>query len=1068
MKSLKLILTCCLFSTFAISTFAQEESVAHKWNEALLSAIRNDFARPTVHARNLWHTSIAMYDAWAAYDTISAPYFLGNTVGNYTTNFNGVDFPEDIEAAREEAMSYAAYRLLKHRFQFSPGGEESLALFDDLMIELGYDLVYANTDYENEPPAALGNYIADNLIQFGLNDGSNEQADYANQYYVPVNDPLDMTLPGNPSIEDPNRWQPLELPEFIDQGGNPFTVTPPFLSPEWGNVVPFALDDSVKTVYERDGDEYIVYHDPASPPQIDTLQEVREYDEAYRWGFEMVSVWSSHNSPDDGVIWDISPASIGNVQWYPESYDEYPEFYDFENGGDNGQGHDINPYTGLPYEPQYVPRGDYARILAEFWADGPDSETPPGHWFTILNTVSSNPLLEKRWNGTGPILSDLEWDVKCYFTLSGAMHDAAIAAWGVKGYYDFIRPVSAIRFMAEKGQSSDENLPSFHPGGIQLIDGLIELVEEGDALAGDNNENLGKIKLFTWRGPDYIEDPATDDAGVGWILADNWWPYQRPTFVTPPFAGYVSGHSTYSRAAAEVMELMTGDAFFPGGMGEFHAPINEFLVFEEGPSFDVTLQWATYRDASDQCSLSRIWGGIHPPCDDIPGRKMGAEIGVNAYVHALDYLEAGLPRVVEFAMSDDVISQTDIGMTLTAGFKFDRAMNTTISPELAFTAQVPTSAIDLQTTTWISSDSLEIAWTILETSDLFNSVSIELSNGVAEDELTMADFTANHIFTVDMVSPVLVDDFINPVLLTENEVGSTFSITLEFNEVMNQDVQPTVTLPTEVANSFLAIPEEDEWVTSKKWKAHFELLDDNIELPSFDLLVNLGQDLSENPMAEQSWTVPVEIDTRAPEVSFVLITENEYVWENETYTDEIIELVVIFDEEMQTEQDLEIELNNEDPSGLIELQSAQSGWISSTNYVFTYAPLMVDGTALDIDVFLSNGFDANGNEMETSESLDLFSIDFLLNLVEIDQNASFSLFPNLINAGELVQISLENAADNQTDLNLFSSEGKLIGTERISSGTQRTQINTNLSPGAYFVVITNSEGTPTARKLIVR
>ncbi|MFV9552626.1 hypothetical protein ACNG5D_15995, partial [Algibacter sp. PT7-4] len=97
----------------------------------------------------------------------------------------------------------------------------------------------------------------------------------------------------------------------------------------------------------------------------------------------------------------------------------------------------------------------------------------------------------------------------------------------------------------------------------------------------------------------------TDTAGVGWILSEDWWPYQRPSFVTPPFAGYVSGHSTYSRAAAEVMTLITGDEYFPGGIGEFQARQNEFLVFEEGPSVDVVLQWATYRDASDQCSLSR-------------------------------------------------------------------------------------------------------------------------------------------------------------------------------------------------------------------------------------------------------------------------------------------------------------------------------------------------------------------------------------------------------------------------------------------------------------------------------
>jgi hypothetical protein len=167
-----------------------------------------------------------------------------------------------------------------------------------------------------------------------------------------------------------------------------------------------------------------------------------------------------------------------------------------------------------------------------------------------------------------------------------------------------------------------------------LVDGFIEIVAEGDSLAGEDGEHLGKIKLMAWRGHDHIDDPQTDVAGVGWILAENWWPYQRPSFVTPPFAGYVSGHSTFSRAAAEVMTLLTGDAYFPGGIGEFYCKKNDFLVFEEGPSVDLILQWATYRDASDQCSLSRIWGGIHPPADDIPGRLIGEKIGVDAFILA--------------------------------------------------------------------------------------------------------------------------------------------------------------------------------------------------------------------------------------------------------------------------------------------------------------------------------------------------------------------------------------------------------------------------------------------------
>ena len=75
-------------SLFSIQANAQEHSVAREWNELNLFGIRNDFARPTITARNLWHVSAGMYDAWAAYDLISQPYFLGNTVGG-----NFISFP---------------------------------------------------------------------------------------------------------------------------------------------------------------------------------------------------------------------------------------------------------------------------------------------------------------------------------------------------------------------------------------------------------------------------------------------------------------------------------------------------------------------------------------------------------------------------------------------------------------------------------------------------------------------------------------------------------------------------------------------------------------------------------------------------------------------------------------------------------------------------------------------------------------------------------------------------------------------------------------------------------------
>jgi len=156
--------------------------------------------------------------------------------------------------------------------------------------------------------------------------------------------------------------------------------------------------------------------------------------------------------------------------------------------------------------------------------------------------------------------------------------------------------------------------------------------------------------MNVWKGPDYIDNPETDVAGVDWVYANRWWPYQRPTFVTPPFAGYLSGHSTFSSAAAEILALVTGDPFFPGGVGTFEVAQNEFLVFEEGPSVNMTLQWATYKDASDQTSLSRIWGGIHPPIDDIPGRILGTQIGEDVYERGLAYFSGAALSTEEVAV----------------------------------------------------------------------------------------------------------------------------------------------------------------------------------------------------------------------------------------------------------------------------------------------------------------------------------------------------------------------------------------------------------------------------------
>ena len=650
---LRLFSVAIVLAAFSPSNISAQQSVARRWNELLLQAIRQDLARPPVQARNLLHLSVAMYDAWAVYDTVAQPFFLGKTWGTYTDFFIGVPKPPDVEAARKEAISYAAYRLLTQRFQNSPNAAPTLARFNNYMIELGYNPAFTSADYSSGSPAELGNYIGFSILAFGYNDGSNELGNYLPTNYTSVNPPMNPEFPGNADMLDPNRWQPLNISTAVDQNGNPIPSIQRSQSPEWGRVAPFAMTTASCDTFQRDGVNYYVYNDPGAPPQLDTSAN-GDPSEAFKWNNGLVSVWSSHLDPSDGVMWDISPASIGNNQTpFPTTLAEYQGFYKLYEGGAAGNGRSLNPRTGQPYAPQVVPRGDYTRVLAQFWADGPSSETPPGHWFAIFNKVMDHPLFVRKFNGKGEVLPDLEYDVKAYLTLGGALHDAAISAWGIKGWYDNGRPITSLRYMADYGQSSDPMLPRYHPAGLPLIPGYLESVQAGDPLAGNSGGHIGKVKVKAWKGPNAIPNPVTDIAGVGWIRAENWWPYQRNTFVTPPFAGYISGHSTYSRSAAEALTLLTGDEYFPGGVGEFHIGANNaFLGLEKGPSVDVTLQWATYRDASDQTSLSRIWGGIHPPVDDIPGRIVGIKCGTGAFelVKTLFYKDADSDG---FLSSDD-------------------------------------------------------------------------------------------------------------------------------------------------------------------------------------------------------------------------------------------------------------------------------------------------------------------------------------------------------------------------------------------------------------------------------
>jgi PAP2 superfamily len=217
---------------------------------------------------------------------------------------------------------------------------------------------------------------------------------------------------------------------------------------------------------------------------------------------------------------------------------------------------------------------DKQKMISEYWSDGPNSEQPPGHWALFAQFVSARDH------------HSLDDDVKMFFVLSNAIFDAGIAAWDAKRTYDSVRPVTAIPLLFR-----------------------------------------GKT-IRSWGGP-----------GKGTVEMDGsqWIPYQAATFPTPPFPEYVSGHSTYSAAAARILELWTGSDRFgdavtlPAGSSKIEPGAT--------PARPITLHWETFTDAANEAGISRRYGGIHFRAADLTGRLLGRVIAFQAWSKAQSYFE---------------------------------------------------------------------------------------------------------------------------------------------------------------------------------------------------------------------------------------------------------------------------------------------------------------------------------------------------------------------------------------------------------------------------------------------
>jgi hypothetical protein len=438
-----------------------EATAAYRWIDIIQEVTARDVdkvgARPTIIARQMAIATSAMYNAWAAYDDKAVGTRLGGSLRRPAA--------ERTQANKEAAIAYAVTDALRFAFP------QDVEYIDSQLAAMGYDPV--NESRDPATPAGIGHLVADALLEYHRNDGSNQFGDMPGCDGKPYSDHTGYVCKNTAEeLKDPDCWQPIT---FTRPNGEQFT--PGYLTPHWGGV---------KTLTLESGDQFR----PPPPPKVGTPQMQREVDEIIRL------------------------------------------------------------HAGLTPE---------QKAVVEFMRDGPRSTGQSGHWLRFAQDVSRRDRLS------------LDDDVKLFFAVGGICHDAFIACWEAKRFYDSSRPWSLVH----------------HYYGDKMIPG--------------------------WTGP---------NSGVQLIKGSQWRPYSPDFFITPPFPGYPSGHSTVSSAAATILKDFTGSDYFgfvakrvPGSLtGEAQA---DKCVYLELPSFTATAAMA---------GISRVMGGYHIQSDNIAALELGRKV----------------------------------------------------------------------------------------------------------------------------------------------------------------------------------------------------------------------------------------------------------------------------------------------------------------------------------------------------------------------------------------------------------------------------------------------------------
>jgi len=485
---LRLMIRVTTFAGVLVWAASAWATVVSDWNAAALAEVRLSKSLrngPPMVARALAIAHTCMYDVWAAYDDVAVA----------TTDTGGSrrqPTEEHTDDNKAKAISFAAYRCLRNLYPDgslpAPLAQPSVRL-NAVLLGYGYSLDEACvTDDDcrsSDPttPAGIGNIAAQAVIDARRNDGSNQYGDLTP---APCPMPTPWPLPCAATAYGQTSANPDRTGAYSD-----------YIAADYDPYVPvnslMGYCNPLVLVCER---QDIVDPNQWQPLIFSNGQACLDSGLGTEETCPGIQVFIAAH-------WErVTPFALTSADQFDDILTIPPPDY-AKNSGQYQT--DVNNMI------QYSRSLDIGRkLIVEYWADGPSSELPPGHWGLFAQFVS-----QRDHHMIGQ-------DAKMFFAMHNASFDAGIVAWHIKRKYNGVRPITAIRF-AKQGQN-----------------------------------------ILAWGGP---------GRPIEHISGGKWSPYNPGTNLTPSFPGYFSGHSVFSRSSATVLWLFTGDDFFgfstvlPAGFG---------------------------------------------------------------------------------------------------------------------------------------------------------------------------------------------------------------------------------------------------------------------------------------------------------------------------------------------------------------------------------------------------------------------------------------------------------------------------------------------------------------------